>query len=230
MPLADETLRVYDHRDIGRSEAYEEPLVCGARSEFAVVDAVSQRSMMGLQFKAGGAFPFLGFLSGELHNYYVPLAAAWGRRASELHDQLLQAKSAHARFQILERRLLQQLFAAREQPAAVKYAVAAFDRTPQDRAIGDVRKAVGLSARRFIEVFRDHVGITPKRYCRVRRFQAVLSHIGADAHVDWAEVALACGYFDQAHFNRDFRAFAGVTPSTYLSGRCEYRNHLRFSA
>jgi AraC-like DNA-binding protein len=72
--------------------------------------------------------------------------------------------------------------------------------------------------------------MTPKLYCRVRRFQAALSLMARQADVDWAQVALACGYFDQAHFNRDFRAFAGVTPTAYLLQRGEHPNHLRFSA
>ncbi len=230
MTLTDEPLCAYDHRDIGRYESYRGPLVCGARSEFAVIDAASQRSMMGVQFKAGGALPLLGFPTGELHNQSMSLDAAWGRPADELHQQLLEARLASVRFQILEERLLQRLYGAAEQPAAVKYALTLFDRAPHDQAIGEVCETVGLSARHFIEVFGDHVGITPKLYCRVRRFQAVLSLIGGQTDVDWSKVALACGYFDQAHFNRDFRAFAGVNPTTYLIQRSEHQNHLQFSA
>jgi AraC-like DNA-binding protein len=184
---------------------------------------------MGVQFTAGGAWPFLGFPTGELHNQHLSLSAIWGRRADELHHQLLEARSAKARFRTLEETLLERLHEAAPQPAAVKYALAAFDRTPHDQAIGTVSETVGLSARRFIEVFGDHVGMTPKLYCRVRRFQTVLRLIGGQATVDWAQVALACGYFDQAHFNRDFRAFAGVTPTTYLLEQSEHPNHVRFS-
>src|SRR5262245_22528769 len=230
VPLTDEPLRAYDHRNVDRYESYRGPLVCGARSEFAVVDAASQRSMMGVQFKAGGALPLLGFPTGELHNQHLSLDAPWGKRAEHLHHQLLQTRSAEARFQILEERLLQRLNGAAEQPTAVQYALAAFHRAPHDQAIGEVCNAVELSPRRFIEVFANHVGITPKLYCRVRRFQAALSFIGGLAAVDWAQVALACGYFDQAHFNRDFRAFAGVTPTAYLLQRGAHQNHLRFSA
>jgi AraC-like DNA-binding protein len=168
--------------------------------------------------------------AGELHNQHVSLDAAWGKRADEFHDCLLNAKAARTRFQILEARLLQRLYGAPEQHAAVKYALSAFDRSPHDQAIGDVCETVGLSARRFIEVFGDHVGMTPKLYCRVRRFQAALKLIGGQAEVDWALVALSCGYFDQAHFIRDFRAFAGVTPTTYLLERGHHQNHLQFSA
>jgi AraC-like DNA-binding protein len=229
LPLTDEPLRAYDNQYIGRYESFRGPLVCGARSEFAVVDSTSQGSMMGVQFKAGGALPLLTFRVGELHNQYLSLDAAWGKRAGELHHRLLEARSAKARFQILEAELLQRLYEAAEQPASIRYALAAFDVAPHDRAIGDVCEAVGLSARRFIEVFSDHVGLTPKRYCRVRRFQAALRLMAGQTEVDWAQVALACGYFDQAHFNRDFRAFAGVTPTTYLVQRSGHPNHLQLS-
>jgi AraC-like DNA-binding protein len=229
MPLTDEPLRAYDNGNVCRYASYRGPLVCGARSEFAVIDAASQRSVMGVQFKAGGAVPLLGFPAGDLRNQYVSLDVAWGRQASDLHDQLLHARSAKARFQVLESTLIRRLSRAPEQSAAVNCSLAALDRAPHDQAIGEVCNAVGLSARRFIEVFCDHVGMTPKLYCRVRRFQSALSLIGAQSNIDWARVALACGYFDQAHFNRDFRAFAGVTPTTYLTGRGEHQNHLRFS-
>jgi AraC-like DNA-binding protein len=230
LPLADEPLRAYEQQDIARFESYRGPLVCGARSEFAVVDAASQRSMMGVQFRVGGAALLLAFPVGDLHNQHLSLDAVWGRRAEELHSRLIGARSATARFQILEAALCHRLSEAARLPDPVRYALAAFHRAPHDQAIGVVCEAVGLSARRFIEVFSHHVGLTPKLFCRVLRFHSVLRLIAGRATVDWAGVALACGYFDQAHFNRDFRAFAGVTPTTYLAQRSEHPNHLRFSA
>jgi AraC-like DNA-binding protein len=61
----------------------------------------------------------------------------------------------------------------------------------------------------------------------VRRFQRVLDHVGAGASFRWADVAAACGYYDQPHLVRDFRAFSGVTPSSYaVSTSPDRRNHL----
>jgi AraC-like DNA-binding protein len=62
--------------------------------------------------------------------------------------------------------------------------------------------------------------------CRVRRFQRVLPLIQRGKEIDWAEIALSCGYFDQAHFNHDFRAFSGINPSTYLAVHTPHLNHV----
>jgi AraC-like DNA-binding protein len=67
----------------------------------------------------------------------------------------------------------------------------------------------------MIQLFREHVGLTPKLFCRVRRFRAALDRIENGIPVRWAELAADCGYFDQAHLIRDFRAFAGITPLKY---------------
>ena len=97
---------------------------------------------------------------------------------------------------------------------------------PHTRTILEVTDRVGLSPRWFIQVFREEVGLTPKLFCRVRRFQEVVRLIENREQVEWAEVALGAGYFDQAHFIRDFRAFSGLTPTAYLAQRGERLNHV----
>ena len=88
--------------------------------------------------------------------------------------------------------------------------------------------SIGLSAKRFIERFREQVGITPKVYCRIRRFQRAVTMATRGRQVEWTRVALDCGYFDQAHFIHDFRSFAGLTPSAYQSARTSFQNHVKF--
>ena len=83
--------------------------------------------------------------------------------------------------------------------------------------VGAVAAESGLSRRRFIEVFVEEVGVTPKLYLRLARFNRVLGCVFGTADVDWAEIAYLHGYADQSHFNREFREFAGLTPSQYLA-------------
>jgi AraC-like DNA-binding protein len=92
--------------------------------------------------------------------------------------------------------------------------------------VGSVTEDIGLSPKRFIQVFQDEVGLKPKLFCRVRRFQQVLHAISLGQEIDWADVAIDCGYFDQAHFIHDFRAFSGLNPSEYVARRTEHLNHV----
>jgi AraC-like DNA-binding protein len=75
-------------------------------------------------------------------------------------------------------------------------------------------------------VFREHVGIAPKMWCRIRRFQAALQALHTGVDVPWAELALRCGYYDQSHFANDFQAFSGINPTTYSSSRGPWQNHV----
>ena len=104
-----------------------------------------------------------------------------------------------------------------------------FASRPQATSIAAVTEQIGLSPKRFIEAFRDEVGLTPKVFCRIRRFQQALAQIDQRGKVDWTAVALDAGYFDQAHFIHDFRAFSGINPSAYLARQSPYRNHVPLS-
>lgn len=60
------------------------------------------------------------------------------------------------------------------------------------------------------------MGLTPKVYSRIQRFHGVLRQVHASSAVEWADVACRCGYYDQAHFVRDFQEFAGLNPTHFL--------------
>lgn len=109
---------------------------------------------------------------------------------------------------------------------AVAYALRALDSPAPPVAVASVRQDTGLSARRFIDLFRHEVGLTPKLFARVRRLQAVLRRLEDPVVAPWVEVAVAHGYFDQAHLIRDFRRFTGLTPTAYRARRTGGPNHL----
>jgi AraC-like DNA-binding protein len=92
--------------------------------------------------------------------------------------------------------------------------------------VSAVTDYIGISTRRFIQLFHQQVGLTPKAFCRVRRFQRVLRSVHGRREVDWAQVALDCGYYDQPHFIHDFQAFSGFTPSAYLALATTHLNHV----
>jgi len=165
-----------------------------------------------------------------LQDANASLSDLWGRQAaSDLRDQLLAARSPEAKFKILERTFLNRINAPLEPThPAVSFAVQSFRNRPQ-RAVSAVTEQIGLSDRRFIQLFSQQVGLTPKLFCRVQRFQQVLRKItsfAANSVIDWPQIALNCGYFDQAHFIHDFRAFSGINPTTYVANKTKFQNHV----
>jgi AraC-like DNA-binding protein len=224
--LRDEMVRMYDRKNTDQLQSIRGPLICGPHSEFFVIDTAAQAAIMGVHFKPGGAFPFLHLPAGELHNVHVSLDTLWGPKAGQLRERLLEAKSPAARFRVLEQSLVAQADRPLVRHPAVAFALKAFQSATPTRTVADVIEQIGLSPRRLIQVFRDEVGLTPKLFCRIQRFQEVLRRLGREQPVEWANVALACGYFDQAHFIRDFRAFSGLNPTAYLTQRGEHLNHV----
>ena len=126
---------------------------------------------------------------------------------------------------MLEQFLTAQAFKPLSRNPAVSFALREFQR-PEAPAVASVTDQIGMSARRFIQIFSQEVGLAPKLFCRVQRFKQVLQVIHRGREVDWTEIALSCGYFDQAHFIHDFKEFSGVIPTAYLAAGTEHLNHV----
>jgi AraC-like DNA-binding protein len=224
--LVDEQSCIYDRNDTNRYQTFRGPLLSGAHSQYQVISTAAQAFVIGVHFRPGGGFPFLRMPAGELRDISVPLDALWGRGAIDLRDQLLEAATHEARFEILERVLLAELTRGLHRHGAVGFALRQFLAAPHTTTISAVTERIGLSPKRFIQVFRDETGFTPKVFCRIRRFQQALDLMEGRKNVEWAKIALDCGYFDQAHFIHDFRAFSGINPTTYLAHQTPHRNHV----
>ncbi|MGA7537575.1 MAG: helix-turn-helix domain-containing protein [Steroidobacteraceae bacterium] len=199
--------------------------VAGPHSEHWLLDTADAISVVGVHFRAGGAFPFFDFPLSELHNVSISLEALWGARARVLVDEILAAPTPDAKFDVLERVLLATARTL-SRHRAVTLALRELSEVTGGRGVAQLTGALGMSQRRFLDRFRGEVGMAPKLFARVQRFQAVIGTVHTRTEVNWAEIAADCGYFDQAHFVHDFRAFSGFTPTAYLALKSEHRNHV----
>jgi AraC-like DNA-binding protein len=191
-----------------------------------VIDTSQQASVIGVHFKPGGAFPFFKMPAGELRNLHVSLEDLWGVEARLLREQLLEAPTPEMKFQVIENCLLAQAVKPLARHRAVDCALGLFRNIHTAPAIAELADEVGISSRRFIQLFSNEVGLTPKLFARVRRFQHVLQQIRTGADFSWVDMAAGCGYFDQAHFIHDFKEFSGINPTTYLAQKTEHLNHV----
>lgn len=228
--LRDEPMRIYDARDIARYNSYGHAVLSGARSDFFVIDTNQQERVVGIQFRPGGAFPFFRMPASEAEGASIVLDDLWPGRVSDIREQLLAAPGVDAMFEVLERSLLAQLARPPELHPAVAYAIRHFCHCLPRSSVASVTERVGLSPRRFIELFHRQVGLTPKTFSRVRRFQQTLHAVHDRREIDWAQVALENGYYDQAHFIHDFQEFSGFTPGVYSTLATPHLNHVPLPA
>lgn len=193
-------------------------LLIGIRSRFGIIDTAKLRSAMGVVFRPGGAHAFLNMPADAFHDKNVSLDLIWGSMVRTLRDRLRSADDPAKKFQILEGALSSRVNERVQLNPAVRYALQEFARRPEIPRVRELAQEAGLSRRRFAQLFREQIGLTPKLYCRVQRFQNALKQIPSAASVDWAQLALAAGYCDQAHLAHEFRDFSGLSPSAYLAG------------
>ncbi|HLH08541.1 MAG TPA: DUF6597 domain-containing transcriptional factor [Terriglobales bacterium] len=222
--LREDEMRIYDRYSLSPTEKLSGSAICGPHSRFFVIDTAEQDCVAGAHFKPGGAFPFFKAPFSEFHNQHISLDVLWGRAAIRLRDRLLEESTPEAKLRRFEQVLLEQIYRPLEQHRAVNYALARLG--SGSTAIADLSSEIGLSTRRLTDLFNQQVGVTPKLFSRVQRFQNVVQSLPSEHDIDWAEVALGCGYYDQAHFIHDFRDFSGLSPSTYMKLRTVHANHV----
>ncbi|WP_223623965.1 AraC family transcriptional regulator [Microbacterium sp. EST19A] len=181
---------------------------------------------IGVHFQACGLAPFVPMPVSELCDRPATLAQVWGRGTVErLQEELVAASEPVAMLAILENELVRRMH---EVPGLdmVRRASSAIVETGGTVAIGELASDAGVSSTHLTQRFREIVGIAPKRFARTRRLAATLLAIDFAEPIDWADVATRAGYFDQAHFGHEFRAFTGLTPTRYVEVRRRFlREH-----
>lgn len=215
--LRDNELRIYDAAQIDSCTRFSGTLVSGTYGRCFITDTAEERSVMGVHFKPAGAFPFLGVPPDELADRHLELEMLWGRSARELRERLCEAATPAKRFRILEQTLSAHLFRPLEHHYAVAAALDEFGRPGARPMVREMARKIGLSQRRFIRAFAAEVGLTPKLFGRIQRFQRAVTFVSASSIApDWAGLSLKCGYFDQSHLISDFLEFSGLTPTEYF--------------
>jgi AraC-like DNA-binding protein len=158
-----------------------------------------------------GAHLLLGLPMHEVAGRVVDLDEALGPLGAELPERLAEAPGWEARFSLLDATLARRALAAAPPSPDVARAWHRLAETRGRLPVGALAAELGCSRRHLAARFREQVGVTPKAAARVLRFHHALERLKAGER--WADIAYDCGYYDQPHMNREFREFAGASPS-----------------
>jgi len=205
-------------------------VLVGIHSSYQVIDSADLAHLIGIVFHPGRTTPFFSTCTHLFTNLETSLEDIWGNSARSLRDRLLEAPTPAAKFDMLESALLERVRLSRV-PAPVRHPLVSFaletlHASPGATTVAELSRTTGLGTRRLSQLFAEHVGVSPKLYCRIQRFQQAVQQLHRGVDIPWAELALACGYYDQSHFANDFRAFSGTSPTTYSSSTRPWSNHI----
>jgi AraC-like DNA-binding protein len=193
----------------------------GLSTSPAIVYGPSSWACIELRLTPLGARRLFGWPMHELANQVVPLEEMLpGTR--ELVDRLRDARSWPSRFELLDDFLVRRLAGSVEPPPEVEWSWARLHGSHGRLPIHALADELGWSHRRLIARFRNEIGLAPKTFARVIRFDRAAGQLRGPATPSLAEIAFGCGYFDQAHLNRDFREFAGTTPASFVAAQREF--------
>src|SRR5215813_2578649 len=210
--LSGQPIRLYDGVTDRTGTSMGHAVVGGARAAYYVRDTPRPVRTVGAVLVPGAAALLFGAPADELAGRHTPLLDLWGRPAVEWRERLLEVAEPERQLELFEQLLAARLPEVRGLHPAVSHALARF---PNTSNVGEVVAETGYSHRRFVALFRGAVGLRPKLYCRVLRFQKALGLFATRPPLPLAEVALAAGYSDQPHLNREFGELAGISPSEY---------------
>lgn len=199
-------------------------VIGGARSDSYVRDTSRPSASVGAQLHPGASLALCGAPAGELAEGHHRLEDLWdpvdARRARE---RLAGAASLEERLAVFEGILVERIS---DRFCVAPLATFATRRFAAGADVGSVVEESGYSHRRFVELFRSEVGLAPKVYCRVLRFQRAVEQLSGTGRRPLGAIAFAAGYSDQPHLTREFRAFAGLSPGEYRRAAPALSHHV----
>lgn len=209
---------------------FTEPANGNAAEHLSAVHAQSSRYRRFLTHNSFGIFgayiyptalpQLFGLPAFDFSNQKPALHEVWGREGALLEEQVMTAATHPERVQLLSRFLLRRLQRKEEHPTVAHIALRHILQQKGRLNVEELASEICLSTRQFERKFKEHCGFPPKLYTRIIRFQQALAAYGS-GHKSLTDIGYDCGYYDQSHFIREFKAFSGYHPRQYFTGRTE---------
>lgn len=187
----------------------------GLYAGHVVIDSSGGAECIQVDFTPLGARRFFGLPMSELVGRMVAFDELGDREMMELRDRLANTASWRRRFELVEDFVLTRVRRGSAPDQAVRHAYAYIMKRGGDVRISRLAREINWSRKHLAERFRTQIGLSPKVIARMARFHHALDLARDTREIDWADLAAACGYADQAHLTREFSQFAGTTPTRW---------------
>ncbi|MGJ8663258.1 MAG: helix-turn-helix domain-containing protein [Marinicella sp.] len=210
------TRHTYDNDTLEVNADFRHVWISGMHKKYISISAHENSEMFVVQFKATGAFPFIHQPIEQFNDLVLPADQVFGGDILNLRDLILNASTSADKFALVESWLLNRFEEKKTPPVYLTKLVELLQKESMSQHQEIIRNHP-KSHKHLIDQFKKFMGMTPKYYQRILRFNDVLSQIHQQQQINWPDVALLCGYSDQSHFIKEFHHFSGFNPSEYFS-------------
>jgi AraC-like DNA-binding protein len=186
--------------------------VAGLDDSYSVVDSGVPGAAIQVDFTPIGAHQVLRIPMHLVSKRTVELSELFGSEADRLVEQLCEAPDWHSRFVTLDNFLISKIRKSEKPVSEVDWAWRKLELSHGTASIRGITERLGWTRKRLIKAFRDEVGIPPKALARILRFRLALAECSSRKVINLSQLAAECGYSDQSHMIREFKAFSGWTP------------------
>ena len=220
---------IYDNETLAEIQACQRTWLSGVRTQPITIPSGRGSKMLIVAFKKGKAYPFYPLPMNEITNLVLGAELIFGKDILDFRERLLAAPSIDRMFLLVETFLIRQAgdsLVSDIVSNCVEYALASIINRPTRLSLQQLSDQIGYSQKHFISLFKKQVGVPPSQYMKIMRFQKTILEIENADPIDWSQIALRNGFYDQAHFIHDFRNFSGYTPSKYLTTKTGLLNYV----
>lgn len=174
-------------------------------------------NLFGICFRPGGSYPFFKIPAHELADQFPDVGDLWGSAGCKFVDRIQNdCLTTQSRIEAISDYLLHLLSNNLRDDATVKAAIDVIESFSGRISVEELASHLGISCRHLERRFKERIGMTPKQLCRNTRFKHAYKQIEASHRENWVDMALTCGYYDQAHLINEFRYFTGTSPAEFF--------------
>lgn len=191
----------------------------GPFTKYIHLEATGKVGLLGIRFWPGMMHTFFNIPMSELTNNYFDLSFIAKEFSKEVEYKVLSSKNFEERYSLLDGTLLKHLMRNFAPPnRIVEEAIHEITYSNGMISVENLSEKLGISSRQLERLFNVQLGLTPKMFNRIIRFQNIFNELEANRINNWLILALQCGYYDQAHFIKEFKQFSGMNPNSYFNG------------
>ncbi|MBK8956433.1 MAG: helix-turn-helix transcriptional regulator [Saprospiraceae bacterium] len=216
---------IHDNDHFGVLQTCKGTWFSGLRDQSITIPSGKEQEMIVVNFQKGKSYPFVEAPLSQFTNITVEGELAFGKKVIEVREKVLECKTVTQMFQQLEKYFLPFISNLTPNPF-IDYAIQTLTCAPEPLTIEKLTHKIGYSHRHFIKMFSEHVGLNPKQFAKIIRFQKTIASAQSNPNLEWSTIALSSGYYDLAHFHHEFKMFSGFTPNQFRSLKSDFMNYV----